>query len=207
MPDLGRAERAVRELLLALDLDPDDPDLAGTPARVARAWAETLVGGYREDPRAALGDGFANSGPTPVTVTVPRIPFLAVCPHHLLPLIGEAHVAFRPKDRVPGFGRLAKLIDTLAHRLVLQEELTGAIAEALESAIDAAAVVVVLEARHSCVAVTDPARQSVVFRTRADRGPAEITLLLAAELESSLKTGAPELTPAPRKKKRKKRRR
>jgi GTP cyclohydrolase I len=116
-------------------------------------------------------------------VIAAEIPFISVCPHHLLPLMGQATVAFLPAGRVPGFGRIAQLIDVLAHRLILQEDLTQSIADHLAKGLEAKAVVVVLEAQHTCVAVTDPARQNVRFKTRAAVGLPEAIRALERDLE------------------------
>jgi len=165
----------MRDFLDALGVDRTDPHLAETPARVVSAWSEVLIEGYRRDPVEALGDTFP--APSQGAVVVRGIPLISMCPHHLLPLVGEAHLAFLPRARLPGFGRLASFVDALAHRLVLQEALTQSIAETLHRAIDARATCVVIEARHLCVAVTDPGRQRAVFRTSATLGRGSASLL------------------------------
>jgi GTP cyclohydrolase IA len=183
--DRARAEAAIRELLLAFGLDPDADDLRETPARVAKAWGGALLDGYRKDPRRALGGTFPTK--TRAAVVASRIPFLSMCPHHLLPLWGEAHIAFLPRGAVPGFGKIAALIDALAHRLVLQEDLAQSIAEALEAQLEVEGVAVVLEAHHLCVAVTDPARRGTLFRTTALVGDEKKRALLLKEIDASLR--------------------
>lgn len=129
-PDLLRAARAVEELLRALGADVDgDPELAGTPERVAEAWSEDLLAGYREDPAVILADATASSAPGLVVVT--GIAVTTVCPHHLLPATGIANVGYMPGDRVVGLGAIAKLVDCCSRRLVLQEDLGRSIARAL----------------------------------------------------------------------------
>jgi GTP cyclohydrolase I len=179
--DPTRAAQAIRAFLLALGLDPDSTDLEDTPDRVARAWLDVLAAGYKSSPEEALGEGFASKARAAVIAA--GIPFVSVCPHHLLPLMGDATVAFMPAGRVPGFGRIAQLIDVLAHRLVLQEDLTQSIADHLARGLGAKAVIVELEAQHSCVAVTDPARQNVRFKTRAAVGSAAAIRALSRDLE------------------------
>src|SRR5689334_1018882 len=88
--DLPRAEAAIRDLLLALGLDLDRPELDGTPRRVAESWSSRLLEGHRRDPREALGKTFASKGRGAVVAA--EIPFISMCPHHLLPLRGVAHL-------------------------------------------------------------------------------------------------------------------
>lgn len=175
--DRARAENAIKTFLEALGQNPNSPELSQTPARVVEAWAGALLAGYAVDPKTALGQTFPTD--SRAAVTMRDIPFYSTCPHHLLPLIGHAHIAMSPNGTVAGFGGIAKLVDALAHRLVLQEELTQSIADSLLEILSLDAVVCVLEARHSCVAVTDPVRQNAIFRTTAKAGdPKQAELLL-----------------------------
>jgi GTP cyclohydrolase IA len=187
--DPARAAKALREFLRALGFDAKDPALATTPETAATAFAERLLDGYRMTPGEALGAGFPvkNSG----SIVATRIPLMFVCPHHLMPAQGVAHVAFVPRGRVPGLGRIAKLCDTLAHRLILQEDLTGAIAHALADHLDAEAALAIVEARHLCVAIEDPARRDTIFRTRAAVGSEEVIASLASEIDASLASSWP----------------
>ncbi|MCK6551538.1 GTP cyclohydrolase I, partial [Myxococcota bacterium] len=194
-PDLPRAEAAVRELLSALGVDVDDPQLATTPRTVARAFSEVLLSGYHTSTGAALGRGFpvVNDGPLVAT----RIPLMFVCPHHLMPAHGEVHVALSPRGRVPGLARIAKLADTLAHRLVLQEDLALGIVRALEEHFDVAAAVAIVDASHTCVAVEDYARRGTTFRTRASVGPAALTASLEREIDVTLSASWPTSSSTP----------
>lgn len=189
--DLPRAERAIADFLDALGFDRKDPHLAHTPERVVDAWTRVLVEGRRRDAMEAIGETFA--APSKGAVVVRDIPLLSMCPHHLLPLIGTAHLAFFPRARIPGFGRLATFVDALAHRLVLQEALTDGLARTLHDAIEAEATAVVIEARHLCVAVTDPARQNTVFRTTATLGPRARTDALVRQIDA--RAGASDAAP------------
>lgn len=195
-PDLPRAERAIRDLLDALGLDVDDPALATTPKTASRAFAEVLLAGYRSTPGAALGRGFPVESDAALVAT--RIPLMFVCPHHLMPAHGEAHVALVPNGRVPGLARIARLIDTLAHRLVLQEDLTAGIVRALAETFDVQAAVAILDARHTCVAVEDYARRGSTFRTRAAVGPRALATSLESEINASLAAPWPTPTSAQR---------
>jgi GTP cyclohydrolase I len=199
-PDQPRAEQAVRDLLGALGLDPDHPALEETPRRTAEAFLGVLTGGYAEDPLAALGKGFPAKSRTPLVAI--DVPLMFTCPHHLMPARGRAHVALLPRDRVPGLSRIARLVDVLGHRLVLQEDLTADIVEALQAGLGVLAAVAVVEARHTCVAIEDLARCETVFRTRARAGSAASCASLEAEIDASLRspwpTSASEPTAAPR---------
>lgn len=155
-PRPGRAAvaRATTAFLDALGLPAEvrsGPDLAATPARVAEAWQEDLLDGYRHDPAAILRDGMPASGRDLVAVT--GIDFHSVCPHHLLPSRGLAHLAYLPGERVVGFGQLARLVDALAHRLVLQEDLARQLAEALMRHTGARGAACLLEAEQMCLSV------------------------------------------------------
>lgn len=152
MSDVDRAglEAAFAAFLKAAGVDTSDPELAETPARAAAAWADDFLDGYRSTPKEALGElSLAPSGANLVTVTF--LNFTSVCPHHLLPWRGLAHVAYRPGTHLAGFGRIAALVDCLGHRLVLQEALAGDVARALVEVLGAKGAGVVLEAEQSCM--------------------------------------------------------
>jgi GTP cyclohydrolase I len=132
-------------------------DLAATPARVAEAWLEDLVDGYRVDPAEVLADAMPSRGRDLVAVT--GIDFHSMCPHHLLPSRGVAHVAYVPGGRVVGFGQLARLVDCFAHRLVLEEDLARQIAEALVGQLGARGAACVLDAEQTCLTIRGERRR------------------------------------------------
>lgn len=153
-PSSAPLERAVAELLDALDLPPEvrrSADLAATPGRVAEAWQQELLDGYRTDPALVLAESSPSASRELVAVT--GIEYHSVCPHHLLPSRGVAHVGYLPGGRLVGFGQLVRLVDALAHRLVLQEELAQQIAGALVTHLGARGGGCVLEAEHLCLTV------------------------------------------------------
>lgn len=154
MPDdpTDEAARAVRAFLhaLALPVD-DDPELRDTPARVARAFADELLDGYRRDPAAALAGALPSASRDLVALRGVR--YVSVCPHHLLPAEGVAAVGYLPGGRIVGLGDIVQLVETLAHRLVLQETLGAQIADALVAHLGARAGGVVLVARHACLSL------------------------------------------------------
>jgi len=147
-----RAAGAVARFLDALGLPRAvrrSADLAKTPARVAEAWLDDLVDGYRVDPAAVLAEATPSAARDLVAVT--GISYQSICPHHLLPSRGVAHVAYLPGGRVAGFGQVVRLVDALAHRLVLQEDLAREIAAALVAHLGARGAACVLEAEHLCL--------------------------------------------------------
>jgi len=165
--DRERVAAAVEELLRAIGDDPTRPELAGTPARVADAYAE-FFSGVGADPLAALGDTIpAADGDT---VLMRGIEFRSICEHHLLPFLGVAHLAYLPGERLAGLGRLPGVVATLAARPQLQERLTEQIADALVAGLHPRGVLVVLEASHQCVTARGPRQTRSTTVTTAARG-------------------------------------
>lgn len=150
--DAGLAS-AVAELLRASGLDPaTDPDLLSTPARVARLWRNEFLAGYAMDPAVILGDPVLGEA-DPDVIVVGGLRFHAMCPHHLLPYRGVAHVAYIPNGKLVGFGRLAELVDCFTKRLTLQERATHQIADALCANLGALGAGCVIEAEQLCLAL------------------------------------------------------
>jgi len=133
------------------------PELRGTPDRVAEAWLRDLVDGYARDAGAILADSMRSRGRDLVAVT--GIDFHSMCPHHLLPSRGVAHVAYVPGGRVVGFGQLARLVDCFSHRLALQEDVARQVAESLVLHLGARGAACVLEAEQACLSVRGERRR------------------------------------------------
>ena len=165
-PDVARMERAIRDWLTACGLDPANRDLKPTPERVARTWAGEFLDGYQADPAAILGDLVLGEA-DPDVVVVPGLRFHAMCPHHLFPYRGLAHVAYLPAGKLMGFGRLGKLVECFAHRLTLQERITHQIAEALMQHLGARGAGVVLEAEQMCLALPGDKHDTSAVTTSA----------------------------------------
>ncbi len=140
----------MREFLRLLGVPLDDPELAGTPERAARAYRDELLDGYQGSVQAVLSESLPTRDSGLVVVT--RIPYASLCPHHFLPSSGYADVGYLPGGRVVGLGVLVRLVNTLAHRLILQESLGMELADALVTHLGARASGVVLRARHGCLA-------------------------------------------------------
>ncbi|WP_156755071.1 GTP cyclohydrolase I FolE [Actinokineospora pegani] len=164
-----RAQRAVRELLLACGEDPDREGLRETPARVARAYAELFAGLYT-DPEHVLDKTFDVDHEELVLVT--DIPMYSTCEHHLVPFHGVAHVGYIPAltGRVTGLSKLARLVDLFAKRPQVQERLTSQIADAVMRKLDARGAIVVIEAEHLCMAMRGIRKPGARTTTSALRG-------------------------------------
>jgi len=143
------------------------PSLRGAPARVTAAWMDDLLAGYRQDPAAILSP-MAKKGKD--LVAVRDITFTSICQHHLLPFQGRAHVAYLPKGRITGLSRLGRLVDCLSRRLQLQESLTRQIADALQTHLEPAGAVCILEAAHACVTTRGARKQESRTVTAAYTG-------------------------------------
>jgi len=167
--DTARAERAIRELLLAIGEDPDRDGLVETPARVARAYTE-LLAGYQQDPGDHLERQFEVNHDE--MVVVKDIPFSSLCEHHMLPFIGRAHVCYIPgqSGKVCGLSKLARLVEGYARRLQVQERLTVQIADDLMIRLGASGAMVVLTAEHLCMTVRGVRVPGSVTTTSAVRG-------------------------------------
>jgi GTP cyclohydrolase I len=174
--DVQRIKDAVAELLAAIGEDPTRPELLATPAKVADAYLGFFAG-VGVDPSAVLQDTFEADHND--VVILKDIELVSICEHHLLPFTGLAHIAYLPTDRVVGLGRLPKLVEVLASRPQLQENLTAQIADALEAGLGTKGVVVVIEARHHCVASRGARQPEVQTVTMATRGIYQEPLLRA----------------------------
>jgi GTP cyclohydrolase IA len=145
--DLPAAERAARELLLALGADLDTAGLVETPRRMAGAYAELLT------PEPFSLTSFPNDEGYDELVVVRDIPFQSLCMHHLLPFHGVAHVAYLPAGRILGLSKLARVVEYFARDLQLQERLTTQVADCLQEHLEPKGVGVVLEAEHLCMSL------------------------------------------------------
>lgn len=146
--DRERIEAAVREILAAIGEDPAREGLVRTPERVAGAYAE-LFAGLAVDPADAIGETFPAESTDLVIVRDIRV--RSMCEHHLLPFVGLAHVAYVPDTRVVGLSHIPQLVEALAARPQVQENLTAQIVTALEAAVAPRGVLAVLECVQSCV--------------------------------------------------------
>jgi len=171
--DTTRVAELTRELLIAIGEDPERAGLRETPERVAGAMAELFagIGQDAEEPLRRTID--VSRGPAPETVPtgavlVRDIAFRSVCEHHLLPFQGRAHIAYLPGEQVVGLGSLARVLDICSARPQVQERLGEQVADAIEHALAARGVFVMLDAEHGCL------------RTRGEKRPDSSTVTVAA---------------------------
>jgi GTP cyclohydrolase IA len=145
--DLPGAERAARDLLLALGVDLEPEGVRDTPRRMAGALAELLT------PQPFQATTFPNDEAYDELVVARDIPFHSLCEHHLLPFHGVAHVGYLPGARIVGLSKLARVVDLYARRLQVQERLTTQVAGWLRRELDPRGVGVVIEAEHLCMSL------------------------------------------------------
>ncbi len=149
-PSRSEAEEAVRTLLRWAGDNPNREGLLDTPARVVRAFEEWFSG-YDTDPQEMLQRTFEEVEGYDEMVVLRDIRFESYCEHHMAPIIGRAHVAYLPKNRVVGISKMARLVEAYAKRLQIQEKMTAQIANALDEVLQPRGVAVVIEAQHQCM--------------------------------------------------------
>jgi GTP cyclohydrolase IA len=168
-PNKAEAEAAVQTLIRWAGDDPAREGLIDTPARVVRSYLE-LFAGYETDPRAYLERTFEEVGGYDQLVILKDIRFVSFCEHHMLPVIGKAHVGYLPKGRVVGISKLARVVNGFARRLQIQEKLTAEIADAIDEVLEPHGVGVVIEAEHSCMTLRGVNTPGSSLTTSALRG-------------------------------------
>ncbi len=168
-PTREEAEEAVRTLLRWAGDDPSREGLLDTPKRVTKAYGEWFRG-YTEDPAKILERTFEEVGGYDEMVVLKDIAFESYCEHHMAPIIGRAHVAYWPTDRVVGISKLARVVDAFAKRLQVQEKMTAQIANTLTEVLKPRGVAVVIEAEHQCMSTRGVHKHGVSMVTSAMRG-------------------------------------
>ena len=149
-PSRSEAEEAVRTLIRWAGDDPQREGLLGTPGRVARAYEEFFAG-YDEDPMALLQRTFEETEGYDEMVVLRDIRFESHCEHHMVPIIGRAHIAYLPRRRVVGISKLARVLEVYSHRLQIQEKLTAQIANMINEVLQPKGVGVIIDASHQCM--------------------------------------------------------
>ena len=167
--DFDRAQKAVKELLIAIGEDPEREGLKDTPARVARSLKENFAGLWQH-PKDILATTF-DIGHSELVI-VRDIEVYSHCEHHLTPFHGIAHIGYIPgaKGQITGLSKLARLVDLYARRPQVQERLTSQIADALVEGLDAAGVIVVIECEHLCMSMRGVKKPGATTVTSAVRG-------------------------------------
>ncbi len=184
--DKPRIARAAREILLAIGEDPERDALIATPDRVAEAYAR-LFSGLHTDPTRELGVSFDEEARDAVLMR--DVPVISFCEHHLLPMIGRAHVGYSPSGRVVGFSEIVRLTEGYARRPQLQERLTAQIADALYEDLGSRGSFVFVEATQLCMVATGAQGPGTVAVTSAARGVYREDPALRAEVMALVSRG------------------
>ena len=163
-PSRQEAEAAVRTLILWAGDDPKREGLRDTPARVARAYEEFFAG-YGQDPAEILKRTFSEVEGYDEMIVMSDIRFESHCEHHMVPIIGKAHVGYLPDKRVVGISKLARLVEVYARRLQVQEKMTVQIADTLQEILHPRGVAVVIEAAHQCMTTRGVHKSDVAMVT------------------------------------------
>lgn len=166
--DAKAVEKAIQAFLDACGFAADEKHLGKTPQRVRALWEERLLAGYDQDLGEILGAGFSDSRRD--LVVIKGIAIHGVCPHHLVPFRGVAHIGYLPGGRLHGFGRLARMIDAISNRLTYQEWLTRDIANALVEHGHARGAACVVEAEQFCLLLGENRRGEERVCTQAFAG-------------------------------------
>lgn len=161
-------EEAVRTMISHVGEDATREGLIKTPERVMKAY-EFMFGGYQEDPQAILNSAMFTTSNDEM-VLIKDIEFYSTCEHHLLPIIGRAHIAYIPDGKVVGLSKIPRVVDVFARRMQIQEQLTEQIADALMRSINPKGVAVVIQARHMCMEMRGVQKISSTTTSSALRG-------------------------------------
>ena len=182
-------EGAITKVLELLGEDPKREGLLKTPSRVAKAW-EFLTEGYHEDPEAILNQALFTSSNDEMVV-VRDIEFYSTCEHHMLPIIGRAHVAYIPDGKVVGLSKIPRIVNVFARRLQIQEQMTEQIADAISNSINPKGVAVVLHARHMCMEMRGVQKINSTTVSSALRGLFKSDQRTRSEFYNIINTPAP----------------
>jgi len=161
-------EKSVKKILKHIGEDPEREGLLDTPKRVRKAW-EFMCSGYQQDPKEIIQSALFSSSNNEMVI-VKDIELYSTCEHHMLPIIGKAHVAYIPNGKVIGLSKIPRVVDVFARRLQIQEQLTEQIADAINEAIDPKGVAVIIDARHMCMEMRGVQKISSTTITSALRG-------------------------------------
>jgi len=168
MEDKKRFEESVKNMLEILGEDPNRKGLIKTPNRVYEAF-KFMTKGYKQDPKEILNEALFESSNNEM-ILIKDIEFYSLCEHHLLPIIGKAHIAYIPNGKVVGLSKIPRMVEVFARRLQIQEQLTEQIADAIREVILPKGVGVVIQARHMCMEMRGVEKINSVTTTSALRG-------------------------------------
>ncbi|EYS92084.1 GTP cyclohydrolase 1 [Bartonella bacilliformis str. Heidi Mejia] len=166
---LEEVEKAIRTLLLWVGENPDREGLLETPKRIAKVYKE-LFSGYGESVDEILGVVFEEVAGYDEPVIVKDISFYSHCEHHMIPIIGKAHVAYLPDKKIVGLSKIARVVDVFAHRLQTQETMTAQVANSLKKYLKPRGLAVLIEAEHMCMAMRGVQKQGAATITTSFHG-------------------------------------
>jgi len=167
-PNLKKIADLTRQLLVELGEDPNREGLYDTPQRVARALA-FLTSGYHATPARVIGHASFQSHVNNMII-LRDVEVYSLCEHHLLPFFGRCHIGYIPSKKIIGISKIARIVDTFARRVQIQERLTEQIAHALEDATGAEGVGVIMQCRHLCMMMRGVEKQNSVMTTSSVLG-------------------------------------
>ena len=168
-PSRKEAEEALKLLIRWIGDDPDREGLLETPDRVIRSFEE-FFSGYQIDPHAFLSKTFEETSGFEGIVLLRDIHFESYCEHHILPIVGKAHIAYLPNTHVVGISKLARVVDVFARRLQIQEKMTAEIAECIDRALAPKGTAVLVEGVHHCMANRGVRQKNVTMVTHTLTG-------------------------------------
>ncbi len=188
-PTQAEAEAAVKTLLLWLGEDTSREGLIETPKRVAKAYKE-LFSGYQQSPEEELGTVFEEVAGYKDMVLIKDIRFFSHCEHHMVPIIGKAHVGYLPNGSVVGLSKIARVVDMFAHRLQTQESMTAQIAHSIQNILKPLGVAVLIEAEHMCMAMRGIRKQGSTTLTTTFTGAFETDIANQVRFMTMLRSGS-----------------
>ncbi|MEO4043466.1 GTP cyclohydrolase I FolE [Hoeflea sp. CAU 1731] len=184
-PTRADVEAAVRLLIEWTGDDPDREGLVDTPSRMVRAYEEFFEG-YRTDPAEYLARTFEETNDYDDMIVLRNMRLESHCEHHIVPIIGKAHIAYLPDRRVVGISKLARVAEVFAKRLQIQETLTSQIAETIQDVLEPRGVAVVIEAAHMCMTTRGIRKPGVSMMTRRFIGAFQSNAELRREFLASI---------------------
>jgi GTP cyclohydrolase IA len=183
----GDIECAVRDILVAIGEDPDREGLGRTPDRVSRMYEE-LTAGYHVDPVRLINDAVFDVKYDEMVI-VRDIDFYSLCEHHMLPFLGQAHVAYIPDGKVIGLSKIPRIVEMYARRLQVQERMTRQIADFLQETLQPLGVAVVCEGVHMCAAMRGVKKANARMVTSAMLGNFKTSMATRSEFFAHLERG------------------
>jgi GTP cyclohydrolase I len=189
--DTRAIEEAVESMIVAFGENPEREGLVNTPKRVARMYTE-LLNGYQIDPEKLVNDALFHITYDEMVI-VRDIEFYSMCEHHMLPIIGRAHVAYIPNGKVLGLSKIPRIVDMFARRLQVQERMTRQIADFISDLLDPQGVAVVVEGFHLCMSMRGIKKQDARMTTSAMHGGFRTSVATRQEFLDNISRGAKPL--------------